>query len=405
MSPGLLALVAIATVAAARPQDTVSPPPTRPYRDFREQASTYSGPGRERAEPTDVRELLIGYFGPSDPEHPEGGDLWKAARLAVEQANAQGGFNGRSFRLIPAWSDQPWKAGVGGLARLVYHDRVWALVGGIDGATAHLAEQVVAKARLPLVCPASSDRTANVANVPWMFSVLPGDHLQAPLLAGVLAARGDARGFCFVSAQDHDSRVFLGELERALKRHRLAPRYSHILPAEDPDDRAVARSVIAEDVAAVVVSAGCPQAAGLVSELRSQGYRGLILGDHRLGRRRFVLEAGAAADGVLLPLLCSIEAMPGAFRSEFEKRSHVAPDYAASHAYDSVNLVIAAIRKCGLNRAKIGDALRSITPFPGATGMITWDNLGSNSRPVALGLIQGGRVVAAVCGPPSIKEE
>jgi branched-chain amino acid transport system substrate-binding protein len=399
-----MALLAIATVAAARAQDTVSPQNPRPYRDFREQGRSYSGPGRERAEPTDVREVLIGYFGPSDHEHLEGGDLWKAASLAVERANAQGGFQGKPFRLVSAWSDQPWKTGAGGLARLVYHDRVWAIVGGIDGATAHLAEQVVAKARLPLVCPASSDRTANVANVPWMFSVLPGNHLQAPLLAHVLAKRVDARGFTFVSAQDHDSRIFLGELERALKQRRLAPRFAHILPAEDPDERAIARSVVSEDVAAVVVSAGCAQAARLVPELRTQGFRGLILGDHRLGRRRFVLEAGAAADGVLLPLLCNIEAMPGSFCSDFEKRYRVAPDYAAAHAFDSVSLAVAAIRKGGLNRARIGDALRSITPFPGATGMITWDNLGSNTRPVALGLIRGGRVLAASCDAPLLKE-
>ena len=56
---------------------------------------------------------------------------------------------------------------------------------GSTGPSAHLAEQVVAKARLPLVCPVSSDRTANVANVPWMFSVLPGDNAQAPCLAEV----------------------------------------------------------------------------------------------------------------------------------------------------------------------------------------------------------------------------
>ena len=61
------------------------------------------------------------------------------------------------------------------------------------------------------------------------------------------------------------------------------------------------------------------------------------------------------------------------------------PDYAAAHAYDSVNLLIAAIRHGGLNRAKIGDALRSLIPLPGVTGTITWDSLGSNTRPVGAG--------------------
>ena len=75
------------------------------------------------------------------------------------------------------------------VTRMVYEDSVWALVGGIDSASTHLAEQVTTKARLPLVCGASTDRTMNSAIVPWMFSVLPGNQLQAPLLAAELSRR------------------------------------------------------------------------------------------------------------------------------------------------------------------------------------------------------------------------
>ena len=179
-------------VCAVRAQDSASP--KQPYRDFREQAAAYAGPGRERAEPADVSEVKIIYFGPGDPDHPDAGDLWRAAELAVDKANAETGFHGKPFRLIPVWSASPWGTGVSGLARLAYQEKVWAIIGGIDGPTAHLAEQVVVKARIPLVSPTSSDRTANVANVPWMFSVLPGDHRQAPCLAQALAAgTGPAR--------------------------------------------------------------------------------------------------------------------------------------------------------------------------------------------------------------------
>ncbi len=170
-----------------------------------------------------MAEVLLGYFGPSDPNHPDGGDLWKAAELAVSQANDKGGYKGKPFRLVPSWSDDPWKAGVAGIARMVYQDHVWAIIGGSDGATAHLAEQVAVKARVPLVSPTSSDRTANMANVPWMFSVLPGDHLQAPVLAAELSARSSPRGYAFVSSQDHDARLFLTQLERELKQRIPSP--------------------------------------------------------------------------------------------------------------------------------------------------------------------------------------
>ncbi len=100
--------------------------------------------------------------------------MWNAACLAVEQANRAGGYNGLPFRLVAGWSDNPWGSGVTEVARMAYVHKVWAIIGGIDGPSTHLAEQVVAKARLTLLSSASTDKTVNLANVPWMFSCLPG---------------------------------------------------------------------------------------------------------------------------------------------------------------------------------------------------------------------------------------
>ena len=72
----------------------------------------YAGPGREEPAPADVDEVRIGYFGPSDPAHPAGGDLWLAAGMAIEDANTAGGLNGTPFRLVPVWSENPWGTGV-----------------------------------------------------------------------------------------------------------------------------------------------------------------------------------------------------------------------------------------------------------------------------------------------------
>ena len=68
------------------------------------------------------------------------------------------------------------------------------------------------------------------------------------------------------------------------------------------------------------------------------------------------------------------------------------PDYLAAHTYDAVNFLIAAIRKTGLNRARISDQIRELSPWYGVTGKILWDSLGSNSRPVELGTIRNDRV-------------
>ena len=108
--------------------------------------------------------------------------MWCAACLAIEEANQAGGYEGLPFRLVPGWSGNPWGSGITAVTRMVYSQKVWAVIGGIDGPSTHLAEQVVAKARLPLLSPGSTDKTVNLANVPWMFSCVPDDHLLAPVL-------------------------------------------------------------------------------------------------------------------------------------------------------------------------------------------------------------------------------
>ena len=102
-----------------------------------------------------------------------------------------------------------------------------------------------------------------------------------------------------------------------------------------------------------------------------------------------------SAEGVLFPLLYDPGSSPTPFQKQFEARYHVPPDYAAAHTFDGVNLLIAAIRRGGLNRARIGDALRGASPSTGVTGAITWDSLSSNPRPVPLGTYRAGRIVRA----------
>ena len=366
-----------------------------PFRDLRKHAAAYAGPGRELPEPTDIQEVLIGYFGPDDRAHLDGGDLWSAALLAIDEANREGGYKGKPFRLVARWSDNPWKSGALHVTRLIYVDEVWALVGGIDGATTHLAEQVVAKARLPLLSAASTDRTVNLANVPWMFSCLPGDQLQAPVLVARVAATVGKRSFVEITTDDHDSRQFAVELSRALNQQQIAPQYHYTCKASAEDVAELIERTVQAAPAAVLCVADAHATAKLLVRLREAGYRGPVFGGPAMGRHRFLQEAGRAAEGVVFPLLVEREATSQPFREAFFSKCGKEPDFAATGSYDAVKLLVAAIRQAGLNRARIGDAIRELAPWPGAGGTIQWDPLGSNRRPVRLGTIRGGRIVQA----------
>jgi ABC-type branched-subunit amino acid transport system substrate-binding protein len=362
----------------------------RPHKVATDHPPHYAGPGREDPDPKGLREILIGYFGPGDPQDPRAGDLWLAASLAIEQANEAGGYHGLPYRLVPVWASDPWGTGVARIARLVYARHVWAILGSVDGAATHLAEQVVAKARLPLVSPASTDHTVALAGVPWMFSCLPGDDRNAALLADALAAAGPGEPITVLSATDHDSRVAAGALLDALGRRGLpVERYRELGPATDFPALVEGLQGSASHI---VILAGPGESAALLRYLRRNGIGTRYFAGPAAGRGTFQAKAADAAEGVVFPYPCDGEPSDG-FAEAFHERCGRWPDCFARQAYDAARLLVAAIEQAGLNRVRIRDALDGLSPWPGEAGMIRWDVLGRNERAPRLATIRDGRIV------------
>jgi branched-chain amino acid transport system substrate-binding protein len=377
-----MSLVPAANAQAANPK--------LPNFEARKHQAEYHGPGREEDEPGNLTEIRIGYFGPEHPEHIVGGTVRQGVQLALDEANREAGYRGIPFRLISVWSENPWSAGISSLTRAVYYDQVWAIVGGIDGPSTHLAEQVVVKARLALLSPLSSDKTANLTNIPWIFSVSPGDHVIAPVIAEGLG-HVQASAFVLVSANDHDSQLLFREVKQALQ-GRNAPLRHHLQFKSGGIDPGLTGEVLRRKPQAVVLVAGVEDSARMLLALRAEGYNGHVIGGPAMSRSAFRVLAGSAAEGVFFATLDEPGDGTVSFAETFRRRYGKPADYAAAQGYDSMRLLVAAIRKAGLNRARIGDAVRALAPWPGVSGPICWDPAGQNTRTVRLGTIRGGRV-------------
>lgn len=309
------------------------------YVDKRKSTLQYEGPGREDPEPTDFSDIPIGFFGPNDPAHPQGGAVYMGAALALEDANARGGYKRKPFRLVARWSDDPWRGGASAVAKLVFTDRVWAVLGGIDGATTHLAEQVVAKVHLPLIDPVSTDQTVNQANVPWIFSLAPGD----PDIAKFLAARLKHDSFVLFAGTDHDSRNLATELlktgVRPVFRHDIAPGAAllpgaALFPGATGDARRAV--ILAPPRETQLILAGLPPGAEVLAGPSARA-------------RRF-----AASRPLQAPTLRRAEP---ALLARLARRFQQPADEFSLLAYDAASLLVQAIGDAGLNKALIRDRL------------------------------------------------
>jgi branched-chain amino acid transport system substrate-binding protein len=363
----------------------------RPYKKASPEPLEFRGPGREKPEP-DVSEVLLGWFGPGDPDHSDFGDYWRGAVLALEQENAAGGYRGKPFRLEPAWSESPWKAGVVDVARLVQEQGAWAVIGGVDGTTTHLAVQLALKSYFLLLSPGSTDVTADDGNVPWLFSLSPSDAAIAGPLADVVAAEAARGPLVLAASTDHDAHAALVSVRRALAAKRLTAAGVVELATAEPDFPSLAGGVLREHPRVLVVLAPSTFAGHLVAAVRRAGWTGTVVGGATVGRAAFARAAGAAADGVVAWVPAGSGTGEEALASSYERRWGEPPDEEACRGYDAVRLVAAAVRQAGLNRALIRDAIRDLSPWSGACGRVRWDARGRNDALVRPARWAGGRL-------------
>ena len=408
---------------AAAPPSTNA---TQPFFRLREATLAYRGPTTEF---TNLTECRLGWFGPHDATNELGAEVWWAANLAVQEANAQTGQHaplpthrpppevlvtaadaqqsgerenlplGLPFRLVPRWAVDPWGTGVSQLTRMIYDDSPLALLAAGDSAATHLAEQVVAKAQLSLVSPFSTDKSVTLAGVSWMFCCAPSDALIARVLVEDLLCSlpAGSNRLVVLSTTDHESRQTLREVLKEFSRLRHPPDFRFEMP---PGAGVLNHHLAALEQArpdAVLIVATAADAATLVRAVRTRLPDCPLFGTHTMGRTAFVRRAGQAAEGVRFARLFTPD--PGdpvaaKFLTQFARQHQHPPDYAAAFTYDATRLLLAAVRAGGFNRARVRQALLDLSPWPGITGPIHFDGTGQNtSANVRMGTIRDGAVV------------
>ena len=79
------------------------------------------------------------------------------------------------------------------------------------------------------------------------------------------------------------------------------------------------------------------------------------------------------------------------FIENFRNRFKENPETYAAHAFDGMNMIIAAIEKGGLNRALIRDELARMSNYKGVTGIKELDAVFSNRTPASLAILKNGK--------------
>jgi branched-chain amino acid transport system substrate-binding protein len=326
-------------------------------------------------QPSGEDAITIGLLLP-DPSHSY---VIKAAELAIQQANATGGYRNRPFNLVVRTAEGFWGAGSKESVNLVYEDHVCAIIGSLDGRNGHLAEQVATKSHLAYIETYATEPTLSQAFVPWFMRVVPNDNQQAFTLLQLIKSEGGGKT-AILSRDSYDTRYAVGSFTKAVAREAGTPPLVLF-----PDTTSLYQDEIIEKILSGEID-------NLVIPFYADYLKDLILSIRRVkpglkiyGTLHFTTGAESrGSDWTPYEGVCMVT--PGFDRVRYTSF----PDSRSAYVYDAVNLVINAVRQVGPDREAITDYLSRSAYPDGATGSISFDELGNRRSVPALIRIENG---------------
>ena len=389
---------------------------TTPYHEYYQGLVEYNGAARDVPDPNlkDVSEIRIGFLAPlyDHPDQELGNHMLNGARLALDEANAAGGYSGKPFRLITHNDYDNWQnssASVAGVARdsaiwgaasndavrMIYDDKVWAMFGSVSSESTHIALRLTLKAETPLVNSASTDPTIPETAIPWYFTVIQDDRLQGYTLARHIYSELGFKRVAILRVNDRYGRFGVLKFRDASRRLGHPVVIEQKFMRGDTDFRRQLQVIEDSRVDAIVLWSDVVPAAMILQQMQELGMHQRVFGSHRTMGDDLIKLAGSATEGfeAVFPYdPTRTDKRWTEFNQRYKARYHEKPDQFAALAYDQMQILLNAICRAGLNRGRIRDALTGLTTYHGVTGDMIFDPNCKNIAPMFLARVHNGQI-------------
>ena len=315
------------------------------------------------------------------------------AQLAVDQANAQGGINGKQIELVVYDDQASPKSSVPIANKLIGQDKVKIGISGSYSGATRAAAGVYQAAGIPFISAYAVHpditragdhvfRTSFVGEVQGRAGAkLVGEGLGKKKVV-LIVLKNDfgkslANGFKEKAAQFGITVV--GEYEYGIKDRQFGPIVSKV-KADAPE--------------AIYATGYFFTAGPLVNQLRAAGVNVPVIGQEGYDSQKFIEIAGPAAEGVIITTSLDRDSKSPETRnfiSEFEKKAGYKADMVAASGHTAAVVAIAAMRKAGTDDPKaIRDAIASII-LQASTGEISFNKLGEVRKDVQVQVVRDGQ--------------
>lgn len=314
--------------------------------------------------------------------------------LALEQANAQGGLDGRRLELDAYDDAQEVETARSALARLHaagHHVVIGPMTSAMAQAVLPMAQDLGVTLLSPTVTTSELDRRDDA-----FLRIVSGVTEYARRSAEFHAGRKGLRRFAVVldAANASYARAWAGEFARAVAGHGAQVVHESAYrsgPAFSVD--ALVDGALAPQPQALAIVTGAFDAARIAQAVRKRDAAVQLLASEWSATGQFIQLAGRAAEGVHHTQFLDRQSPAPAYRAfvaAFMERYAREPDFAEVAGYDAVQVLLKALAVQREGESAKAALLR-VRRFEGLQDEIVFDDWGDAARRISITRVQAGR--------------
>ena len=334
-------------------------------------------------------DLKIGFFGALTGDAANLGiNIKNGAELAVNQYNEK---NADCKVSLVTFDSQGDPSVAPGLAQKAVTDKkLVGIVGPAFSGESKAADPLFEEAGLPTITPSATN--PKLAENGWktFHRILGNDNTQGPAAAKYIkdVLKADK---AFVIDDSSEYGKGLADIVRKDLGGQVAG--TDAVQQKQTDFSGTVTKVVASKAPAVFYGGYYAEAALLVKQLRSAGYKGTFVAADGVKDDGFIKAAGSAAEGAIVTCPCLPPDKAGEFAAAYKKAYNSDPATYSAEAYDAANVFLAAI-KAGKTSSEDMNAFIGSYDEKGVTKQVKFDDKGEPAEvSVWAYKVEGGKIV------------
>lgn len=381
----VVAVAAVALAAAACSAPGASSSSSQPSA-----GSTGSGTGAAASGPIKIAVVDA----QSGSESDLGQFEYRGVKLAVDQANAAGGINGRKIQLT-LYDDQGDPTVGTELARKIAADGDIAMFGTAESAVTLAMAPILKSEQIPNITSGQSTKLIDLHS-PFLFLNGPTGLTYDSTLANYLVKTKGYKKIAMITNNDSYGAGEESAFSSSLQSLGLSSVASQVVPADQTNMTPALTKIRGSNPQVLFIGAEEAQSGLIVKQAHALGMTAVIAEGAPAGTPLYMSTAGVAnANGTIVssPYLGN-DASDAAqtFAAAYTAAYGSAPELHGAKAYDGAKIMIAALKSCnactGMNLA---NAIRA-TQYDGLLGNFKYDGSGVGIFATQIGIITDGKI-------------